>query len=66
MMIDPITISQATRQNFEVRWGPECVLRCCRDWLSHYMTEMAWGKCGLCGRKPELVVKNWDDYVTGS
>jgi len=65
MMNDLVSISRLARQKLEIKWGPECVLRCCKDWLSHYMIDMNWGTCGFCGKKPELIVKNWDDYTTG-
>jgi hypothetical protein len=63
MTADPITISQAARQRLIKTWGPECILRCCKDWLSHVMPGMSWGTCKICGKKPEMVSQSWDRYL---
>jgi hypothetical protein len=54
-----------SRMNLMKNWGPECILRCCRDWKSHTMLNYAPGSCGVCGRKPEMVLVDWDGDTHG-
>jgi hypothetical protein len=47
-----------TRAEMVAKWGPEVILRCCRDWPAHLFTVTLYGgtgRCGLCHQSPTLV-----------
>ena len=37
------------------------VVRCCREWPVYKF--IGWGKCGLCGQRPELIEKTIEQYM---
>lgn len=55
-----------SRTSLMKKWGPECILRCCRDWPSHVMVGYPIGSCGICRQKPTLVPLDWDGDPNGS
>lgn len=47
-----------TRDDMVRQWGPEVILRCCRDWPAHLFTVTLYGgtgRCGDCGQTPTLI-----------
>lgn len=37
------------------------IARCCRDWPVYSF--MPWGRCGICGERPELTDKPLSVYM---
>jgi len=57
-------ISDESRKILIDSWGPEVILRCCRDWPSHYIFTMGIGSCGICSKKPKQIFENWNQYIS--
>lgn len=49
------------RIRLERQYGLEIVVKCCREWKTHY-GDGKFGKCGICHERPVMIAgKKWED-----